>query len=398
MEDIIESIKSLSSYRDISYYTFHLRFALWRNLSGSKWKGIPCYLKSICNETKCLINESPLKQEDIIQYIANDNNNQSYFYISQCILLYGASIKLTDYQRYCIASEQAHLPSDISIDDDILACAVVCFVLDKNRYNDWDFNNIVSEEQFVYPTTDYKLSKVKDIDFRQNGYIYDGKYYLYSVYIDVKTLFAGDKMPAIFRVMTENIDMNNADFYLRLDERLSIPVGEAQIIDCEIAEKFRGVSFRFANTKLEKMKNIIVHGNPETFDKLLFVIKKDYDDSLNEKFWHVEIEQLPYIDRDKQRKFVCTTFLHAKYYPNRKSFRHIDFTKNQYPFEQYCVKQSDCSNQDIKIDFYTTKKCHYKIWCVENIDINENIWYKLVITSLMDKYRTLFKEVLEMSS
>ncbi len=101
------------------------------------------------------------------------------------------------------------------------------------------------------------------------------------------------------------------------------------------------------------MKNIIFHYDPETFNKLLRVIKKDYD--IKEELWHVKLEQLPYIDRSKYRKTVCTTFLHEKYYSNRQIFRHIDFIKNQYPFEKYCDKKEDRSNQDIQIDYYTTK-------------------------------------------
>ena len=49
------------------------------------------------------------------------------------------------------------------------------------------------------------------------------------------------------------------------------------------------------------------------------VIKKDYDNDLNEEFWHVELEQLPNINRDQNRKNVCTTFIHSKYYPSPTS-------------------------------------------------------------------------------
>lgn len=396
MDKLVEKIKSLSIYRNTSYYTYHLGLALWRHFSGTKWNGIPYYIKTICQETKRLIKESYLSQEDILYFIANSKDNPSYFFVAQSILIYGVSKKLNDFERYAIVSGEVSLPNDIVIDEDILSCTVACFVIDGNRYKEWDFEVNVPNEQFAYSITDYKLTKVNDVDFRQSGFIYDNKYYLYNIFINRKPIEFCDKMPAVFQLISENIDLGSADLYLRLDECLAVPLVEADITHRLVFEKFRGSSFRFANTKLEQIKNIIVHYDPKTFNKLLMVIKKDYDSILNEEFWHIELEQLPYIDRSKQSKDVCTTFIHGKYYPVRQIFRHIDFIKNQYPFDKYGDKQDDRSNQDIQIDYYTTKECHYKIWCVENIDISEEIWYKLASVSLSEQYRKLFNEILEM--
>ncbi|MGG3798675.1 hypothetical protein [Metabacillus fastidiosus] len=238
------------------------------------------------------------------------------------------------------------------------------------------------------------MTKVKDIEFCPEGFIYDKKYYLYNIFIDRKKLEYFDRMPAIFKLLSDNIPLNKADFYIQLDERLSVPLSEANISDRLLSEKFRGLQFNFNNTRLENIKNIIVHGNLETFDKLLMVIKKDYDQVLNEEFWHIELEELPYME-NKSRDSVCVTFIHGKYYPNPKVFRHIDFIKNQYKYDDYCKKYQDMSNDDIKIDFYTTKECHYKIWCVENTEISEDIWYKISMISLGTMYKKLFDEILE---
>ena len=75
----------------------------------------------------------------------------------------------------------------------------------------------------------------------------------------------------------------------------------------------------------------------------------------------------------------------------------IILIKNQYPFKEYCSKQEDNSTNEIKIDFYTTKECHYKVWCIENIDIQEHIWCELVNVSLSEEYRKLFGEILDSS-
>lgn len=395
MEDLIVSIKALNNFRTVSYYTAHLRQPLWRIFSGNKWSGVPIFLKSICQQIRNLIEESKLSQGEIIQYIANSQDNPSYFFVSQSILLYGTSQKLSEIERYNIADRALEFPANITIDLEILTCAVACFVLDGNRYSDWDFLTIINEEQFAYQINDYKLTKVFDVDFNQDGFVFDGKYYLYNRFIDRQPIEFLDKMPAVFNIMTNSIDLEMADFYLRLDERLSVPLEEANISHSLEFEKFRGTSFRFSNTKLDKMKNITVHYNPETYDKLLMVIKKDYDEIDNQEFWHIEVEQLPFVDRTESRGNIKTIFVHGKYYPLKKAFTHVDFTINQYPFEEYCEKQDDHTNKKIQIDYYTTKECHYKIWCIENTDISEEIWYKLTSVSLPTTYRSLFEEILE---
>lgn len=266
--------------------------------------------------------------------------------------------------------------------------------MDTNIFNKLDFRLICPREKFVYEITDYKLTKVKGIEFCPEGFIFDNKYYLYNIYINRKKIEYFDRMPGVFKLLSDNIPLDKADFYLRLDERLSVPLSEANISDRLLSEKFRGPQFNFNNTKLEKIKNIVVHGDIETFDKLLMVIKKDFDQDLNEEFWHIELEELPCME-DKLRDIVCVTFIHAKYYPNQKVFKHMDFIKNQYQYTDYCQKFHDMTDSEIRIDFYTTKECHYKIWCVENIDISEETWYKVASVSLGPIYKKLFDEIME---
>lgn len=271
-------------------------------------------------------------------------------------------------------------------------------MLDRFRYDDLNIKSVISYEKHMYDINDYKLTKIENLDFKQNGFIYDKKYYLYNIFIDKSPLNINSLIPAVFEIMSQNIDFNKSNFYLRLDERLAVPLKYAYVSTILKFQKWRGCTFDFSNTKLENLKNIIVHGDNDNYNKLLMVIKKRYDDILDEEFWHIEIEELPYIDRGfKSNKDIITTFIHGKYYPKRKAFRHIDFIKNQYPFKEYCSKQEDNSTNEIKIDFYTTKECHYKVWCIENIDIQEHIWCELVNVSLSEEYRKLFGEILDSS-
>lgn len=97
MEKLIEKIKTLSIYKNTSYYTFHLGMPLWRHFSGTKWNGIPYCLKAFCIEVKHLISESRLSQEEIVHYISHQNSNPSYFFVAQCI--YCGKRSLFDRER-----------------------------------------------------------------------------------------------------------------------------------------------------------------------------------------------------------------------------------------------------------------------------------------------------------
>lgn len=392
VEQAIDKITKLDIFEDLSYYTYHLGVPLWRLFTH--WNGIPYYLQKICNQTEEILIESELTIEEILLYLANSKKDMSYFFVSNNLLLTNTGVKLDPPAAHDIVTFEKRLPQEVIIDKQKISCAIVAYTLDTNRFNKWDIRLICPRERFQYEITDYKLTNVKGIEFCPEGFIYDNKYYLYNIFINRKKLNNFDRMPAVFKVLSDTIPLNEADFYLRLDERLSTPLLEADISDRVLAEMFRGVQFNFNSTRLDKFKNIIVHGDLETFDKLLMVIKKDYDTFLEEEFWHIELEELPYVE-DKEMNTVCVSFIHGKYYPNQKMFRHMDFIKNQYDYENYCEKYKDFSNGDIKIDFYTTKECHYKIWCVENIEISEEAWYKASSISLAPVYRKLFDEIME---
>lgn len=127
--------------------------------------------------------------------------------------------------------------------------------------------------------------------------------------------------------------------------------------------------------------------------KLLLVVKKRID-VIGKEFWNVEIETLPYLDtNNKHNDFAITTFLHGMYYPERDNFTHIDYTKNQYNFDEYQVKYLDI-NPETPIDFYADKKLHYKIWCIENGEYSREVWYNLMIVSLPKQYQELLNEML----
>lgn len=146
------------------------------------------------------------------------------------------------------------------------------FVFDNFRANILDLNQIISGEEFIYKTNQYKLSIVQDVDFRQDYFIFDGKAYLYSMLTDTSPVQFGDSMPGFARIITDQV--HTGDLLLRLDERLALPKEQAFSYSSLDFERYRGPQFLFDNCNLQESKTLIVHIDSITNDKLLMVVKK----------------------------------------------------------------------------------------------------------------------------
>lgn len=397
MHEIEPFIEKSKFFYRTSYYAQHCVFPMWRSFNLASYEPPKYFLRPFCDEVKTFLIENCVSTQDVIKHFAEISlKNSSYFWVSQCILKHGARIQ-NDYNELCLlASGDKELPASVNISIDILAHAVASYIIDYYQCNCSNFEILVHKEQFAYPITDYKLTKVNGVVFKQNGFLFDNKYYLYNHFIDRSPLKANDEMPGIFRILSEKADLTNADFYLRLDEQLAIPSSEFDNRKYAFGARYYGPQFKYASTNLQHSDTFIVHGNPETNNKLLMVVKKRFDKKLGKQFWHVELEELPYHDKSESISRVTTTFIHGQYYPDDNVFRHIDFIKNQYGLSNYCDKYSDRSNSDISIDFYATKDCHYKIWCIENINIPESVWYQIAVLTLHPEYSSLFEEMLGM--
>lgn len=283
-------------------------------------------------------------------------------------------------------------PKEIACDRSVFMHIVAGFIFDYFK-SPVDIKEIVDNEQFIYPQNSYGLSAVdlNQIEFKKDFFIFDGKAYMYNQFTNKRTIGNFDDMPGFAKIITEQI--KDGDLLLRLDERLAFPIDQALILSKMCFVKFRGPQFHFQESKFTDLKTIIVHISPETSNKLLMVIKKDYDCKNNKEFLHIEIETLPIVE-DSRSAPVITTFLHGMYYLEDDCFTHIDYTKNQYSAKDYLIKYSG-STPDKPIDLYTeSKELHYKIWCIENGKYSREIWYQLMIVSLPEEYQTLLNEIL----
>lgn len=277
------------------------------------------------------------------------------------------------------------------VDLDIYSLIVISFIYDNFRPSTLDIAQVVKEEIFGYPTNSYNLTKVNGAIFKRDGLIFGGKGYLYSYFVPKVFIDQYDPMPGFAQIIYENTQ--DCDIFFRLDERLAMPADEYENYTGVGYARYYGPSFKFDGSTLSDYKTVIVHIDDTTGAKLLMVIKKDYDQTVRKPFWHIEIEALP--NPTKKSGFITTTFLHGKYYPERKIFSHIDYAKNRYEAEVYYEKFCD-STDGAPIDTYTDRKeLHYKIWCIENGEFTIETWYRLMIISLPPKYQPLLNEILE---
>lgn len=175
------------------------------------------------------------------------------------------------------------------------------------------------------------LSVVNGVVFHNDYFVFENKAYLYNILTNIIPVSFGDVMPGFARVISEQREVGN--ILLRLDDRLALPEEQAISYSTLNFEKYRGPQFHFKDTLLKTSKTISVHFNGKTMDKLLMVVKQKFDEKENKSFWHIELETLPYRNRESKGKYCITTFLHGMYYPDEDIFTHIDYTKNQYDID-----------------------------------------------------------------
>ena len=332
---------------------------------------IPSFCEPLITKISDLFTSSHISYDSILNYMIANNNWVKYY----------------DF----IYIHKLDNNSTVRIEAKLFFLIMTGFILDTFKKQYVDISEIIKGERFEYKTNQYGLTTVSGVVFKSDSFIYDGKAYLYNPLTNKTKLKFTDKMPGFAKIITEEVI--SGDVLLRLDERLAVP--ENQIITWSTSdfEKIRGPQFQFSNPRFEKMKTIIVHMNPNMCNKLLMVIKKDHDRKYQKAFLHIEIETLPFFQSKSPTSPCITTFLHGMYYPDEDCFTHIDYTKNQYMFSNFKQKYAD-TYSEVPIDFYAEKKLHYKLWCIENGQYSREIWYKLMISSLPEKYHRLLNEIL----
>ena len=379
IEDYLVNVSESQEYASIEYLLLSIRKNYLHYLSGARLKQfeIPEYLKELVNVVQDKFEKTKISANEMLDYMLEHDINNWVFYYANTFILPAVQGKMMD----CV--------KDVN---EFFYLVLTGYIIDTFRDRKIDIVKIVKNERLEHETNQYGLSVVNGVEFKRDYFIFENKAYMYSILTNTDVMEYADLMPAFARIITEKV--KTGDILLRLDERLALPLNQAISYSTLNSEKYYGPQFHFKNSVFRDSKTVIIHIDADSCDKLLMVIKQDYDIKRNERFLHVEIETLPYMEGKTDVKHCITTFLHGMYYPTDDSFSHIDCTKNQYPLSDYLKKYSE-EQEDISVDLHTEKNLHYKIWCVENGKYSRKIWYELMIVSLPKRYRQLLDEILE---
>lgn len=375
IESFLLSVPDSEAYHSLEYLVFTIRSTLLEYLSKTRLNHfrIPAFLEPFAEFLADRFDTSGISADAMMQYMMDNDSHGWVNYF------------------YCVAINPTLQTRPVKVEGQLFFLIMTGFVFDYFRGSIVDLNQIIGEEIFAYDINQYKLSTVQDVEFRQDYFIFDGKAYLYSLLTDTSPIKFGDTMPGFARILTDQV--RSGDLLLRLDERLALPKEQAISYSSLDFERFRGPQFHFDNCSFQETKTLIVHFDTQTNDKLLMVVKKDYDAVKRLPFLHIELEALPYAADKARCPHIISTFLHGMYYPDNDCFTHIDYTRNQYPYDDYVKKYHDCA-PGAPIDFYADKDMHYKIWCIDNGSYSRETWYQLMMVSLPPQYRPLLDDML----
>lgn len=378
IEHFMMEITESEEYKEVAYLAFSIRMNFLQYISHLRTTNfvVPPFLTGMVEYVSNCFEDSDISPTCMLEYMnANDKNGWVFYYDN------------TFLRPFSKRTESG----TVQCDRNLFILILTGFIIDTFRETCVDIGKIFNDEKLEYETNQYGLTIVNGVEFKRDYFLFDKKAYLYSIFTNTSVIEFTDRMPGFARIITGNV--KDGDILLRLDERLAVPEEHAISYSTLNFEKFHGPQFHFKDSHFENSKTIIVHIDTESADKLLMVIKQDYDTVRKERFMHIEIETLPFLQDYSPDKPCITTFLHGMYYPSNDCFSHIDYTKNQYAFRDYSMKYCEASS-DVPIDFYADKQLHYKIWCIENGNYSRETWYQLMVASLPKRYCTLLDEIL----
>lgn len=264
-----------------------------------------------------------------------------------------------------------------------------CYLIQEKMISIQNLQEILKHESLEREPDKYGLSDITTAKFRRQGFEIDGKYYLYNLFLDGSIGESFATMPITVEILSM---LSDVSIKMRCDRNVSV-LSEKKIETATMdSQKFRGIQLVWGEIEqLVYGQETVVHGDPDSLHKLLLTISRDKEDGIT--FFHIGIEELWNPDKLLANDdIIALNFVHAKYFPSKHIFTHIDFSVNQYKKEIYALKYADASNsQHISVNQYSD--IHYKIWCVEGSSIEVGIWSSLVSATLNMPFRKLFYEL-----
>ena len=333
---------------------------------------IPAFLTNLINEELAIWKECEVDIEELLSLCFGGD----FWYAGFRVLKPKYSEKLDATILWNVVSNHLNFNDYFELDNirEILY-AFSCYLVQEKMISIRCLDDLLKHECLEREPDKYGLSDVTDAKFGRQGFEIDGKYYLYSLFLDISIGRAFSTMPLTIEILSM---LSDVKIKMRCDEHLSVPCEQKIVTATWDFQKFRGIQLVWGDIdNLVYGSETVVHGNPESLHKLLLTTSRNQEEGAT--FFHIGIEELwkpeKIIDNDN---IIIVNFIHAKYFPNKQAFSHIDFSVNQYKTDIYKLKYADV---------------HYKIWCVEGESIDVEIWSSLVSATLNLPFRKLFYEM-----
>lgn len=368
-----------------NFYLKHRPLKTWplfANYDGT----IPFFLRDLINDELAIWEECEVDIEELLSLCLGGD----LFYAGAKVLKPKNSEKRDDEILWKVVSNHLNFGNYFELDNirEILYI-FSCYLVEEKKISIECLDDLLQHEYLKREYDKYGLSEVTDAKFERQGFEIDGKYYLYNLFIDISIGKSFSTMPLAVEILSM---LSDVKIKMRCDEHLSVPCEQKIVTATEDSQKFRGIQLVWGEIdNLVYGSETVVHGDIESLHKLLLTISRDQEKGVT--FFHISLEELwnpeKIINNDN---VIVLNFIHAKYFPNKKSFTHIDFSVNQYRKDIYKLKYADASN-DKHITINKHSDVHYKIWCVEGESINVRTWGSLVSATLNLPFRKLFYEM-----
>lgn len=368
-----------------NFYMKHRSSGTW-NLFCQYDGSIPAFLSNLVDDELEIWKESNVDIEELLSLCCDGD----FWYVGFRVLKPKNSDRLDAAILWNVLDNNLKFSDYFELDNlpEILY-AFGCYLIQEKMIEIQNLEEILNHECLEREPDKYGLSDVSDAKFKRQGFEIDGKYYLYNLFLDGSIGNAFSSMPLTLEILSM---MSSVSIRMRCDKHLSVLSEEKIETATADSQKFRGIQLVWAEIdELVYGKETVVHGDPDSLHKLLLTISRDKEDG--DEFFHIGIEELWNPDKSSNNDEIVTlNFVHAKYFPSKQAFTHIDFSVNQYKKEIYELKYADASNsKHISINQYSD--IHYKIWCVEGSSIEIGIWSSLVSATLNTPFRKLFFEM-----
>lgn len=368
---------------------------------------IPSPVKDLSATISSLIEKYNIDEEEILLYtfgFDKDNKNDAKFGEK----LYGDKQYVACFGKILCSHNKVDLPQlpcDVlvgakrfkecfSVDYSRMICAFILILIKYNVYNFKCLEDILAIECLKDNHDKYGLIDITCAEFKRQGYIIDDKYYLYNTFFDTSIGNPLDDVPNTIKII-QNSNIRDLSIYMRCDKKLCVNKEDMVCTAGVGFEKWRGIDFHAEaiEDNLIKDKEIVVHYDLETMNKLLLIIKPEKNND-GDNYFQISVEQLWSMDKIlKSDSKVITNYIHGCYYPEKKIFDHIDFSVNQYNIDVYEKKYSD-SNTETKVPIEKYGDIHYKIWCIKGNNLDLKLWAKLVFYTIDAPFRKLFVEII----